>query len=227
MGTGPRFIAYVDGFNLYHAIDDLNEPHLKWLDVSSLCRGLAMGLGGRRAPGASLVAVKWFTAYPDDPAKAGSKARHLVYQAALEALGTQTILGKFRRSPDTCKRCGYRKAAEKETDVNIALEMAFDADRRLFDCALLVTGDSDQVPTVRRVVSALGPGSVHIVVPPNRGIPYELMQVAGGPCYVKKLRVKHIRSNQLPEKVLVRGGSGIDRPAEYASPMLGDDDRTS
>ncbi|MFO1241201.1 MAG: hypothetical protein U1E64_12690 [Sphingomonadaceae bacterium] len=26
-----RVIVYIDGFNLYHAIDDLGQPHLKWL----------------------------------------------------------------------------------------------------------------------------------------------------------------------------------------------------
>ncbi len=27
-----RIIAYIDGFNLYHAIDSLGKPHLKWLE---------------------------------------------------------------------------------------------------------------------------------------------------------------------------------------------------
>lgn len=46
-----RFIAYVDGFNLYHAIDDLRRPELKWLDLQGLCRGIAMGIGGRMGAG--------------------------------------------------------------------------------------------------------------------------------------------------------------------------------
>ena len=28
-----RVSVYIDGFNLYHAIDALNENHLKWLDL--------------------------------------------------------------------------------------------------------------------------------------------------------------------------------------------------
>ena len=31
-----RAALYVDGFNLYHAIDDLDRPFLKWLDLWAL-----------------------------------------------------------------------------------------------------------------------------------------------------------------------------------------------
>ena len=29
-----RVACYIDGFNLYHAIDDLDKPHLKWLEFA-------------------------------------------------------------------------------------------------------------------------------------------------------------------------------------------------
>ena len=31
-----RVISFIDGFNLYHAIDNLNQSHLKWLNLHSL-----------------------------------------------------------------------------------------------------------------------------------------------------------------------------------------------
>jgi len=31
-----RTIVYIDGFNLYHALDDLRENHLKWVDLWAL-----------------------------------------------------------------------------------------------------------------------------------------------------------------------------------------------
>ncbi len=31
-----KVISYIDGLNLYHAIDDLNRPHLKWVDLWAL-----------------------------------------------------------------------------------------------------------------------------------------------------------------------------------------------
>ena len=31
-----RSAFYIDGLNLYHAIDNLNQPHLKWLCLTTL-----------------------------------------------------------------------------------------------------------------------------------------------------------------------------------------------
>ena len=32
-----RVIGFIDGFNLYHAIDDLGQAHLKWVDLPKVC----------------------------------------------------------------------------------------------------------------------------------------------------------------------------------------------
>jgi len=51
-----KVIAYIDGFNLYHAIDDLRKPHLKWLDL----KALAASICGENE---TLVATKYFSAH--------------------------------------------------------------------------------------------------------------------------------------------------------------------
>jgi hypothetical protein len=33
-----RSTVYIDGFNLYHSIDDLGEPHLKWVNLYGLSK---------------------------------------------------------------------------------------------------------------------------------------------------------------------------------------------
>ena len=33
-----RVVGFVDGFNMYHAIDELGLPHLKWLNLWELCK---------------------------------------------------------------------------------------------------------------------------------------------------------------------------------------------
>ena len=50
-----RAAFYIDGFNLYHAIDDLGLPHLKWVNLFALARQLV-----RRDE--SVVRVVWCTA---------------------------------------------------------------------------------------------------------------------------------------------------------------------
>lgn len=31
-----RIVCFVDGFNMYHALKQLQQPHLKWLDLQLL-----------------------------------------------------------------------------------------------------------------------------------------------------------------------------------------------
>jgi len=33
-----QVISFIDGFNLYHAINNLNQSHLKWLNLHSLSK---------------------------------------------------------------------------------------------------------------------------------------------------------------------------------------------
>jgi len=70
-----RVIAYIDGFNLYHAIDELNKPHLKWLDLWALSKSI---LRDRE----QLERVYYFSAYANW--KPASVQRHRIYVTALK-----------------------------------------------------------------------------------------------------------------------------------------------
>jgi hypothetical protein len=43
LGFVMRVACYLDGFNLYHAIDDLQKPHLKWVDLEALAQSICRG----------------------------------------------------------------------------------------------------------------------------------------------------------------------------------------
>ena len=64
-----RVVAFVDGFNLYHAIDNLNEfgpyDYLKWINLHTLVETFVP------APDFDLVAVKYFSAFAELAAAAG------------------------------------------------------------------------------------------------------------------------------------------------------------
>ena len=126
-------------------------------------------------------------------------------------------LGGFS-APYLCRKCGALKHTEKETDVNLVLEMVTDAEAGRFTNALLLTGDTDQVPTVRRVVAKLGAGSVYVIVPPHRPIPRHLEQAAGGGAYVKLLRRKQVVRNLFPATTPDASGRGVPRPTIYDPP---------
>jgi hypothetical protein len=106
-----RVIAYVDGFNLYHAIDDLKKPHLKWVDLWQLAAGIC-------GKGETLTQVYYFTAIPTwRPADV--IGRHREYIKALTHVGVSCVIGHFKQKHRECWSCGatWIEHEEKETDV--------------------------------------------------------------------------------------------------------------
>lgn len=83
-----RVRAYIDGYNLYHALQRLRQPHLKWLDLAALLN--------RFVPPktAALVGVHYFSAFATwlpAPMK-----RHQAYVAALAATGVDVNMASFK-----------------------------------------------------------------------------------------------------------------------------------
>jgi hypothetical protein len=95
-----RVICFVDGFNLYHAIDVMKKPHLKWLDLRKLFSHLT------RSKSQIITQILYFSAYPTW--KPDSYRRHRDYVAALLATGVTPILGQFKKKPKQCKKCGIK-----------------------------------------------------------------------------------------------------------------------
>lgn len=119
----PETLAvYVDGFNLYWGLHDSWRRRYLWLDLVELARKLR--------PRSRLVALKYFTTPIVDEPEAQSRQAH--YNTALEARhpGLLTIhLGRYQSKPMQCRRCGFawEHREEKETDVNIAVQLVADA----------------------------------------------------------------------------------------------------
>lgn len=133
---GPvRGAVYVDGFNLYHRLDDAKKPHLKWLDLWRLSRVICS------RHGTHLVKVAFCTAVPEGPADV--KSRHITYNNALKSVGVTIISGHHVIDPDSKKR------TEKQSDINLALHLIRDAHDGLYDCAYILSSDSDQAATAR------------------------------------------------------------------------------
>jgi uncharacterized LabA/DUF88 family protein len=157
-----KVICYIDGFNLYHAISALNTPGLKWLDLKALSESL---LGEDEC----LEAVNYFSAFAKW--KPGPFKHHREYVKALLLTGVNPIMGKFKTQKEIeCKKCGHSwpHHEEKQTDVNIALQVMMDAHEDLFDRALIISADSDLIPVVKKLKEKFPEKSVLIVIPPGR-----------------------------------------------------------
>lgn len=204
-----RVSAFIDGFNLYHALKALRDNRLKWLDLWALSEALTL----RRSQ--TLTSVYYFSAYATWlPQQA---QRHAAYVAALTARGVTPILGNFKKKDRACRSCGARWIGheEKETDVNIALRLLSEAEDDTYDVAILITRDSDIAPAVRLVRARHPKREIMVVAPPQAGHSTELLQAATSKA---KLTLQQVQRSLLPQVVYKADGSiAATRPAKYDS----------
>jgi hypothetical protein len=205
-----RVGCYVDGFNLYHAVDDLKKPHLKWLDLRALAESLCR-------PGEQLVKVAYFSAYATW--KPGPYARHRQYVAALRNLGIECHMARFSEQHASCRKCGatWKRHEEKETDVHFCLTFLEDAIDDVFDRAIVISADSDLVPAVRKVRARFPGKQLFAATPPGR---HARARDVLNACHSRmEIRPARIMSCCLPQEIRDAGGKLIARrPAEYDPP---------
>lgn len=204
-----RAALYIDGFNLYHAIDDLNQNHLKWLDMQAL--------GNLLIPSKTevLSRVVWCTAVrTDDPPK---MLRHREYIRALKGTGVICLEGHFAREDRWCKTCNGRWQApvEKQGDVNLAIALIDDAHSDAFDHAYLITADSDQAATVQLFSSRFQKKKITTVSPPGRSHCKEILAITP---HKIALTPSHIERCLFPKHVIVGGNHVATRNAVYDPP---------
>lgn len=200
-----RVIVYIDGFNLYHAIDNLAKPHLKWLDVRSLAEGLL-----RKEE--QLKAVKYFSAYATW--KPDSHARHRAYVEALESRGVDVMLGQFKQKPRRCRQCKsvWMSHEEKETDVQIATHMVADALQGEVDRLILISADTDLAPPIQMIAKLAPKCEVFVATPPKR---FAICRALGPKLDLSPTR---ITGCLLPKTVQISQTKTITRPASYDPP---------
>ena len=199
-----RVIAYIDGFNLYHAIDALNQPHLKWVDLWALVDSFLR-------PDQTLMAVNYYSAYATWMPEA--HARHRQFTNALRALGANVHISEFRVRGQECYRCGNKWVAheEKQTDVRMAVDIVADCLENQFDLAVVITADSDLGPAVRKVRSVPGK-RILMVAPPGR------FNRARDLKFTHQIRQARINRCLLPREIVRSGQVVATRPPQYDPP---------
>jgi len=141
-----RTIVYVDAFNLYYGA--LKGTPYKWLDLHALAVALLR-------PQNDVTGIRYFTAKvrarPDDP---GQPTRQQLYLRALRTIpNLQVVYGHYLSHvvwmPLAYPEPGQKpfvqviKTEEKGSDVNLASYLLVNAADDSFDCALIISGDSD------------------------------------------------------------------------------------
>lgn len=149
--------VYVDAFNLYFGC--CKGTPFKWLNVSTLC--------AFRLPGYRTERIKYFTARlhprPVDP---GQPLRQQIYLRALKTLPNLEIYyGHFLThvvkmplaypAPGQNPYVDVLKTEEKGSDVNLATHLLHDGYNDRYECAVVVSGDSDLLAPIEIVMNEL------------------------------------------------------------------------
>lgn len=212
-----RVIAFVDGFNLYHALDasvedgrnadgtrKYRKPYAgyKWLDLQKICQCFL-------TKNEDLLKVYYFTALTTWSEE--KMRRHRLYIYALESLGIRTIYGAFKEKDVFCTHCKnvFVKREEKRTDVNIAIQLQGLAQKNMYDRALLLTGDSDLIPAVEWVRRQYPEKRISVIVPIGRPVTQHLRAVANDH---SKIKESHLQTSLLPGIIHLPGGKNIVSP---------------
>ena len=206
-----RTIVYVDGFNFYYG--EVRGKPWKWLDPVALFRKVLPSQN-------LLVKIKYFTARvqpsPSDP---NVNVRQDTYPRALQAHCplVELYYGHFLRHRISMEHANPPPASvevwkneEKGSDVNLALHVLNDAWRDAYDCAVIVSNDSDLAESLR-MVKAQNRKLIGLVTPgaPKRKTSRQLSSHAD---FVKPIRTWMLESSQFPDPI---PGTKIHKPAGW------------
>ena len=147
-----RTFVYVDGSNLYYG--ELKDTAWKWLDLPSLFLKVL-------PPNRRILTVKYFTAKVSSTLADKTKPhRQEVYLRALRHYRPEVkvYFGHFLSHPTTMplvhpadnqSTAFVIKTEEKGSDVNLAVHLLNDSWLDVYDCAVVVSNDSDIVEAMR------------------------------------------------------------------------------
>jgi uncharacterized LabA/DUF88 family protein len=206
-----KTFVYVDAFNLYYGA--VKDTPYKWLDLQALCRVMI--------PKNQVARIKYFTARiqprANDP---GQPTRQQVYLRALQTLpDLQIIYGHYLSHvvwmPLTNPGAGQKpfvqviKTEEKGSDVNLASHLLLDAFDNAFDCAVVVSGDSDLRAPIQMVLSRFHK-TVGVLNPQK--IPCKALQTIAR--FYKHIREPALQASQFPP-VLTDAQGTFHKPSSW------------
>lgn len=204
-----RTAIYIDGFNLYFGC--LKDSPYRWLDLKKLCEGMLQSHN-------HIITIKYFTAHVSARGSNQDKPiRQQVYIRALKHVipELEVILGQFTTHnvkrkldpPIAGQKYGtVIETREKGSDVNLAVHLVNDAWKDQYDCAVVISSDSDLVEAIKLVLDSHPEKKVGVMVTGKRNSTKEMIRCAS---FVKKISTTALSAAQLPDSI---SGTNITKP---------------
>lgn len=152
----PRLEIFVDGTNFHLACRSAGIAYV--IDIPFLARQLA-----RTGNGYVLVKMRYYTAPSPHSGTPEYKNQQRFFDELRRARNIELILGRHEPRFDG----GRKYHVEKETDVNLAVDMVVGAYEHRYDVAMLISGDTDYVRAIK-AVQAVGKRVIWCRLPNQR-----------------------------------------------------------
>lgn len=213
-----RTYIYIDGFNFYYGV--VRGTHYKWLDFRALFSRILQSQN-------IICSIKYFTASvsatPTDP---GKPIRQETFIRALEAYipEIEVYYGHFLTHNVTMPLANptssrsvecVTKTEEKGSDVNLAVHLVNDAWLNLYDCAVIVSNDSDLAEAMRLVKQHHPNKVIGLITPAGARTNQRTrtsQQLRRYADFVRLVRLSAIKACQLPSPI---PGTSITKPSRW------------
>ncbi len=204
-----RTIIYIDGFNLFNR--SLKKSPYKWLDLKLLATSILK-------PHHDIQAIKYFTSRVSALGDPRRPTRQKTYIRALETYipNLEVHYGHFLTNkkvaliaeppPPPKKWVMVYETKEKGSDVKLAVHLLNDAWHNRFDCAVILSNDSDLAEAIKLVKEVDSSKMIGWLIPHNCHASKVLKTLVD---FQKQIRPALLAACQLPETI---PGKTITKP---------------
>lgn len=207
-----KTIVYVDGFNFYYGALR-NTPH-KWIDLRALFTRVLL-------PTNQIVRIKYFTArvsaMPNDPDKADHQDAYLrALTHTTPALNiyygqftTHKVKAKLVTPLEGNQYAKIFKTSEKGSDVNLAVHLLNDAWIGAYDCAIVVSADSDLAQAICLVKTFHVQKKVGLLTFGKRPTSKDLIAEVD---FIRRIKTSDLAASHFPDQI---PGTPISKPPDW------------
>ena len=209
MENKNHVIVYVDGYNFYYGLRNggARWKRFYWLDIVKFFER-------KMLPDQELVEVNYYSARPlDDQQAADNQDRF--FKSILLNSKFKLHLGRYKKKKFKCQNCGFKNKTyeEKESDVRVATGMLADVYTKRCDITIVVSADSDMIPSVEIIKQADPEHPVHVFIPPTQHS-FALAGKCDHVVWLGHYRARFAQS-MLPNDVTLSNGHILHRPNNW------------